>query len=72
MNSREFKLVILGAGPSGLTIAANSLQQGIRTLIIDSRDLSLQRLFSKTLLPRENVRSAIGGNCRYWGGQIAI
>jgi GMC oxidoreductase len=71
MNSREFKLVILGAGPSGLTIAANSLQQGIRTLIIDSRDLSLQRLFSKTILPRENVRSAIGGNCRYWGGQIA-
>lgn len=71
MKLSSFELIVLGAGPSGLTVASAAARSGIRTLVIDSPDLSLKTSFPKSEPPGLVIRSKLGGNSRYWGGQIA-
>ena len=66
-----FELIVLGAGPAGLTVASAAARSGIRTLVIDSPDLSLKTSFPKSEIPNPVIRSKLGGNSKYWGGQIA-
>lgn len=71
MESQDFHLIVLGAGPSGLTVASALAKLKYRVLIVDFPDKSLKKISKNSEQPTQVVDSKFGGNARYWGGQIA-
>ena len=71
MKADQNRSIILGGGPSGLMVAKTLAERNIRTLIIDFPNLSLQTFLPGTQAFKHQHRSELGGNCKYWGGQVA-
>jgi hypothetical protein len=71
MNLDCFDVIVLGAGPAGLVAAMSSVTDNLRVAIIDAPDLNLRNVDSQTTIPKVELYSNVGGNTRYWGGQIA-
>lgn len=71
MELENFDVIVLGAGPAGLTIAADCVANNLKVAIIDAQDLNLRKTFACFELPKIKVKSSIGGTTRYWGGQVA-
>ncbi len=71
MNLESFDLIVLGAGPVGMTLASNSADEKIRIAVIDTPDLNISNGFRGSNKPDLKVESLVGGSARYWGGQIA-
>ena len=64
----EFDLLVLGAGPAGLSAAKSALDRKLRVLMIDSgnRFLSLDEDYENR---KSVVVGGIGGTAKVWGGQ---